>query len=92
MFMDWKNKYMWKWLYYPKQSINWMQSLSNYQWYCSQNWNKSFHNLYGNTKDLEYPKQSGERMEMDESTFLTSDHSTKLQSSREYGTATETKI
>ena len=29
---------------------------------------------------------------MDESIFLTSDYSTKQQSSREYGTATETKI
>ena len=24
---------LWKWVYYPKQSINAMQSLSNYQWY-----------------------------------------------------------
>ena len=26
-----------KWLYYPKQSIDSMQSLSSYQWYFSQN-------------------------------------------------------
>ena len=27
---------LWKWLYYPKQSTDWMQSLSNYQWYFSR--------------------------------------------------------
>ena len=27
----------WKWVYYPKQSIDSMQSLSSYQWYFSQN-------------------------------------------------------
>ena len=30
-----------------------MQSPSNYQWHFSQNWNKKFHNSYGNTKDPE---------------------------------------
>ena len=35
------------------QSIDSMQSLSNYQWHFSQNQNKKFHNSYGNTK---YPK------------------------------------
>ena len=24
---------LWKWLYYPKQSTDSMQSISNYQWY-----------------------------------------------------------
>ena len=28
---------LWKWLYYPKQSTDSMQSLSNDQWYVSQN-------------------------------------------------------
>ena len=27
----------WKWVYYPKQSINSMQSLSSYQWSFSEN-------------------------------------------------------
>ena len=27
----------WKWVYYPKQSIDSMQSLSSYEWYFSQN-------------------------------------------------------
>ena len=31
-------------------------------------------------------------MELEESTFLTSDHATKLQSSRQYGTGTKTEI
>ena len=31
-------------------------------------------------------------MELEESTFLTSDYTTKLQSSRQYGTGTETEI
>ena len=54
---------------------------------------KKFHNLYGNTKDPEQTKQSWERrMELEESTFLTSDYTTKLQSSRQYGTGTKTEI
>ena len=32
------------------------------------------------------------RMELEESTFLTSDYTTKLQSSRQYGTGTNTEI
>ena len=32
------------------------------------------------------------RRELEESTFLTSDYTTKLQSSRQYGTGTETEI
>ena len=44
---------------------------------------KKNHNLYGNTKDPKYPNQSRERrMELKESTFLTSDNTTKLQSSK----------
>ena len=27
----------WKWIYYPKQAIDSMQSLSSYQWYFSEN-------------------------------------------------------
>ena len=42
----------------PKAIYRFMQSLSNYQWHLSQNQNKKFHNLYGNTKDPEQPKQS----------------------------------
>ena len=43
-------------------------------------------------KDTEYPKPSWERrMELEESTFLTSDYTTKLQLSRQYGTAERQK-
>ena len=31
---------LWKWLYYPKQSRDLMQILSNYQWHFSQNWDQ----------------------------------------------------
>ena len=52
-----------------------------------------FHNLYGNTKNLEQPKQSWERrMELEESTCLTSGSTTKQQSSRQHGTGTESEI
>ena len=41
---------------------------------------QKIHNLDGNTKDPEYPKQSCKRkMELEESGFLTSDYTTKLQ-------------
>ena len=54
---------------------------------------RKFHNLYGNIKDPEYPQQTWEgRMELEDSTFLISDYTTKLQSSRQYGTATKTEI
>ena len=43
---------------YPQQSTDSMQSLSNYQGHFSQNHNKKFYNLYGNTKDHEKPKKS----------------------------------
>ena len=46
---------------------------------------KYFHSLYGNTNNLEYPKQSWERRtELEESTCLTSGSTTKPQSSRQY--------
>ena len=59
----------------------------------SQNQNKKFHNSYGNIKDPEQQKQSSERRtEPEESTFLASDYTTNLQSSRQNGTGTETEI
>ena len=49
--------------------------------------------MHGNTKDRKKPKQSWERKtELEESTFLTSDYTTKLQSSIQYGTGTKTEI
>ena len=44
-----------------------------------------------NTKDSQKPKKSCERIKLEESTFLTSDYSTKLQSSRQYGIGTKTE-
>ena len=44
------------------------------------------------TKDPKEPKQSWERrMDLEESTFMTSDYTTKLQSSRQYGTGTKNR-
>ena len=40
-----------KCLYYPRQSTDTIQSLSNYQWHFSENYNKKILNLYGNIKD-----------------------------------------
>ena len=59
MFLDWKNQYCksdytteinLQIQYNPYQTKN--------QWYFSQNQSKNIHNLYGNTKDPEEPKQS----------------------------------
>ena len=51
-----------------------------------------FNTWYGSTKDPEQPKQSWERMKLEESAFLTSDYTTKLQSSTQYGTGTKRNI
>ena len=52
---------------------------------------KKSQNLYGNTKDPEYPKQSWERKPIvEKSGTLSSDYTTKLQSSKQYGTGTHT--
>ena len=40
-----------KYPYYSKQSIDSMQSLSEYQYHNSQIWNKYFENLYGTIND-----------------------------------------
>ena len=39
--------------YTTQNNIGSMQSLSNYNWHFSQNYNKQFHNLYGNREDPE---------------------------------------
>ena len=92
MFMDRKNQYSEN--EYTTQS-NLQIQLNPYQAI-----NGIFHRTRKNNsticmeikKNLEQPKQSLERrMELEESTCLTSDSSTKLQSSRQYGTGTKTK-
>ena len=49
---------LWKWLYYLKQSTDFMWLLWNCQGQFSWNWNKIFYNFYENTKDHEEPQQS----------------------------------
>ena len=54
---------------------------------------KKSQNLYGDTEDLEEPKQSWKRKtELEESGSLTSDYTTKLQPSKQYGSGTKTEI
>ena len=38
-------------VHHPKQSTESVLFLSNYEWHFSQNENRKFYNLYGNTKD-----------------------------------------
>ena len=93
MFMDWKNQY----------SENEYTTQSNLQIHCNhyQATDGIFHRTRRNNiticmeiqKNFEQPKQSCERrMELEESTCLTSGYTTKLQSSRQYGTGTKTEI
>ena len=90
MFLDWKNQYC----------ENEYTTQSNLQIQCNpcQVTNGIFYTsitkyLYGDTKDPKQPKQSlGKKAELEESDSLTSDYTTKLQSSRQYGTGTKTEI
>ena len=86
MFMDWKSQY----------------SENEYATQCNpyQATNSIFHRTRINNsticmeiqKNLEQPKQSWERrMDLEESTCLTSGYTTKLQSSRQYGMAQRQK-
>ena len=93
MFMDWKNQY----------SENEYTTQSNLQIQCNpyQATNGIFHRTrtynfiicMETQKNLEQPKQSGERrMELEESICRTSDYTTKLQSLRQYVTGTKTEL
>ena len=42
VFLDWKDLILWTWLYYPKQSIDSIQSILNYQWYFHRTRTKIF--------------------------------------------------
>ena len=68
-----------------------MQFLPNYQWHFFRTKRRENY-LYGNTKDLEKQNESGERkMVLEESESLTSDYTTKLQTSKN-GTGIKTEI
>ena len=94
MFMDCKNQY----------SENEYTTQSTLQIQCNpcEATNGIFHRARTNNfticmeilkKNLEQPKQSRERrMELEESTCLTSGSTAKPQSSRQYGTGTKTEI
>ena len=76
------------------QSTDSMQALSDYQWhFFFTELEQKFYNVCGNTKDHREPKQSWKiKMELEESGSLPSGLTTKLQSSKLYGTATKTEI
>ena len=93
MFKDRKNQY----------NENEYTTQSNLQIQCNpyQATNGIFHRTRTNNfsicmekqKNFEQQKLSSERrMELEESACLTSDYTTKLQSSRQYGTGTKTEI
>ena len=71
------------------KSTDSMQSLSNYQWHFSQNYNRKLHNSYGNTKTPNN-QSNCEKEEWSWINQLTIFQTTKLQSSIKYGTVTKT--
>ena len=73
------------------QPTDLMQSLSNYNGIFHRTRTKIF-TIHRETKKTPNSQSRERRMELSESTFLTSDFTTKLQSSRQYGTGTETEI
>ena len=92
MFMDWKNQY----------SENEYTTQSNLQIQCNpyQATNSIFHRARTNNfticmeiqKTLNSQSNLEKRMELEESTCLTSGSTTKPQSSRQYGTGIKTEI
>ena len=92
MFMDWKNQY----------SENDYTTESKLQTHAIpiklpmvffRELEQKISQFFINTKCLEQPKQSSERrMELEKSTYQTSDYTTKLQSLRQYDTGTKTEI
>ena len=85
-----KNKYCQNDYFYPWQFTDSVQYLSNYEWHLHRTRAKSFKICI---KESEQPKQSKERkMELEESDSLTSCYTTKLQSSKQYGTGSKTEI
>ena len=92
MFLDWKNQY----------SENEYTTQSNLQIQCNpyQATNSSFHRTRTNNftiyMEIQKPLNSQSNLkkeeELEESTCLTSDYTTKLQSSGQYGTGTKTEI
>ena len=90
MFLDWKNQYCEK--DYTTQAIYRLNAtLIKLPKPFSQNQNKKFYSLYGKQKTSQSNLEI-EKMELEESTFLTLDETGRLQSSRQYGTGTKTEI
>ena len=81
----------------PRQSTDSVQSLSSNQWRFSQKQNKKTQNLYGDIKRPQIAKANLEKLKklkklkLEESGSLTSDYTTKLQSSKQYGIGTKNR-
>ena len=87
MFMDQKNQYC-----ENEQSIDSMQSLSSYQRYFQRTGTNNFTICMEIEKTSNSQSNLERRMELEESACLTSDYTTKLQSSKQYGAGTKTEI
>ena len=92
MVMDWKNQCSEN-EYNPKQSIDSMQSLSSYQWY----FHKARINNFTICMEIQKTSNSQSNLEKEEWNWRNQPaclpgYTTKLQSSRQYGTGTKTEI
>ena len=92
MFLDWKNQYCendYTTLSNLQIQFNPYQNTSGY---FSQN--KKFQFVWKHKRQFVFCQSNleKEKMELEESTFLTSNYTTKLQSSRQYDTGTKTEI
>ena len=82
---------LWKWLFYPKQSMDSLQPLSNCQWLFFTELEEIIPQFTWKHKRSWIAKATL-RMKLEESTFLISDNTTKLQSSDSMVPAQKIKI
>ena len=93
MFLDWKNQYSENEYTIPNNVYIQFKPYQTTKHFFHSARKINFTIFMEDTKDPEKPKQSWERrMEPQESSFLTSEYTTKLQSSGEYNTGTKIEI
>ena len=82
-----------KWPYYPSQSIDSMQSLSNYQWHFFIELEQKILQFVWRHKRPQIVKAMLKKKKgAGGLRLLTSDYTTKLQSSKQYGNGIKTEI